>query len=199
MQSSTATSALSIDPRTEPITISGVFKRFNAMLCKPPASNARLERLLNAGNLPSMIGSGGDLCKSEESGASRTYVLYLENGVGEYYALAVGAVTHPDAPGRVRRDMADPLPVMVISRLAIDQSVQGQSMAPALLRDGVLRTIQAAEIAGIRGHPGARDLGQGEALLREVGFYSFGRRADDPDDNSGRSAESPPRKLKRSR
>jgi GNAT superfamily N-acetyltransferase len=46
--------------------------------------------------------------------------------------------------------MPDPVPVMVIGRLAVDQTVQGQGVGPALLRDAVLRTLQAAEIAGIR-------------------------------------------------
>jgi GNAT superfamily N-acetyltransferase len=46
--------------------------------------------------------------------------------------------------------MPDPVPVMVIGRLAVDQSAQGQAIGPALLRDAVLRTLQAAEIAGIR-------------------------------------------------
>ena len=67
-----------------------------------------------------------------------------------YYALAVGAVAHVEAPGRVRRNMPDPVPVMVIGRLAVDRTYQGQSLGPALLRDAVLRTVQAAEIAGIR-------------------------------------------------
>ncbi len=67
-----------------------------------------------------------------------------------YYALAVGAVAHAGAPGRVRRNMPDPVPVMVIGRLAVDQAVQGQAIGPALLRDAVLRTLQAGEIAGIR-------------------------------------------------
>jgi GNAT superfamily N-acetyltransferase len=67
-----------------------------------------------------------------------------------YYALAVGAVTHVAAPGRVRRNMPDPVPVMVIGRLAVDQALQGQAIGPALLRDAVLRTLQAAEIACIR-------------------------------------------------
>jgi GNAT superfamily N-acetyltransferase len=87
---------------------------------------------------------------NEESGASRTYVLCVENRVVGYYALTVGAVTHADAPGRVRQNMPDPVPVMIIGRLAIDQTMQGQSIGPALLRDAVLRTTQAAEIAGIR-------------------------------------------------
>jgi len=87
---------------------------------------------------------------NEESGASRTYVVCVGRRVLAYYALAVGAVAHVDAPGRVRRNMPDPVPVMVIGRLAIDQSIQGQGIGPALLRDAILRTLQAAEIAGIR-------------------------------------------------
>jgi GNAT superfamily N-acetyltransferase len=87
---------------------------------------------------------------NEESGASRTYVVCVGRRVVAYYALAVGAVAHVDAPGRARRNMPDPVPVMVIGRLAIDQSIQGQGIGPALLRDAILRTLQAAEIAGIR-------------------------------------------------
>jgi GNAT superfamily N-acetyltransferase len=88
--------------------------------------------------------------QNEECGASRTYALCVGSRVIGYYALAVGAVAHADAPGRVRRNMPDQVPVMVIGRLAIDQTMHGQSLGPALLRDAVLRTVQAAEIAGIR-------------------------------------------------
>ncbi len=88
--------------------------------------------------------------QNEESGASRTYVACMGKRVVGYYALAVGAVAHAGAPGRVRRNMPDPVPVMVIGRLAVDQAVQGQAIGPALLRDAVLRTLQAGEIAGIR-------------------------------------------------
>jgi predicted N-acetyltransferase YhbS len=87
---------------------------------------------------------------NEERGASRTYVVCQGRRVVGYYALAVGAVAHVDATGRIRRNMPDPVPVMVIGRLAIDCALQGQGMGPALLRDAVLRTLQAAEIAGIR-------------------------------------------------
>ena len=87
---------------------------------------------------------------NEESGASRTYVVCIENRVIGYYALAVGAVTHADAPGRIRRNMPDPVPVMVLGRLAVDQTEQGRAIGRGLLRDAVLRTLQAADIAGIR-------------------------------------------------
>ena len=87
---------------------------------------------------------------NEASGASRTYVICLRKTVVGYYTLAVGAVAHAEAAGRVRRNMPDPLPVMVLGRLAVDKSFQRRGIGKGLLRDAVLRTVQAAEIAGIR-------------------------------------------------
>lgn len=87
---------------------------------------------------------------NQTSGASRTYVLCADVKVIGYYALAVGAVAHHEASGRIRRNMPDPVPVMVLARLAIDRSYQGQGIGTALLRDAILRTMQAAQIAGIR-------------------------------------------------
>jgi GNAT superfamily N-acetyltransferase len=88
--------------------------------------------------------------QNERSGASRTYVVCAGQQVVGYYALAVGAVAHAHAPGRVRRNMPDPVPVMVIGRLAIHKDYQGKRIGPSLLRDAILRTLQAADIAGIR-------------------------------------------------
>src|SRR6202521_6165276 len=88
--------------------------------------------------------------QNEESGASRTYVVCAGQQVVGYYALAVGAVAHAGAPGRVRRNMPDPVPVMIIGRLAVDQEFHGHGLGQGLLRDAVLRTVQAADIAGIR-------------------------------------------------
>ncbi|MEJ7609177.1 MAG: GNAT family N-acetyltransferase, partial [Bryobacteraceae bacterium] len=88
--------------------------------------------------------------QNEESGASRTYVACIAERVVGYYALAVGAVTHAGTPGRIKRNMPDPVPVMVIGRLAVDSAFQGRGLGAALLRDAVLRTVQAADIAGIR-------------------------------------------------
>jgi GNAT superfamily N-acetyltransferase len=87
---------------------------------------------------------------NEASGSSRTYVVRAGQRVVGYYALANGAVTHAESPGRVRRNMPDPLPVMVLARLAVDQEFQGHGIGTGLLRDAILRTVQAAEIAGIR-------------------------------------------------
>lgn len=88
--------------------------------------------------------------QNEETGASRTYVVCARQQVVGYYALAVGAVAHVHAPGRVRRNMPDPIPIMIIGRLAVHKDYQGRRIGPALLRDAVLRTLQAADIAGVR-------------------------------------------------
>jgi GNAT superfamily N-acetyltransferase len=66
------------------------------------------------------------------------------------YTLATGAIAHAEAPGRIRRNAPDPVPVLVIGRLAVDRAFHGQGVGTGLLRDAVLRTVQAAEIAGIR-------------------------------------------------
>jgi GNAT superfamily N-acetyltransferase len=88
--------------------------------------------------------------QNEAAGASRTYVVCAGKKVAAYYSLAVGAVSHAVAPGRVRRNMPDPIPVMILGRLAVDKSFHGQGLGTALLRDAILRTMQAGEIAGIR-------------------------------------------------
>jgi len=88
--------------------------------------------------------------RNEATGASRTYTVCSKGRVVGYYTLAVGAVEAARAPGRVKRNMPDPVPVMVIGRLAVDQKYQGRGMGRALLRDAVLRIIQAADIVGVR-------------------------------------------------
>jgi GNAT superfamily N-acetyltransferase len=88
--------------------------------------------------------------RNEAEGASRTYVVRRGKQIVAYYCLATGAVLQAEAPGRVRRNMPDPIPVMVLGRLAVDRRFQGRGLGKALLRDATLRTLQAAHIAGIR-------------------------------------------------
>ncbi len=87
---------------------------------------------------------------NEETGASRTYVVCARGRVVGYYALATGGVAQAQAPGRVRRNMPDPVPVMILGRLAVDRDWQGRNLGAGLLRDSIVRTLQAAEIGGIR-------------------------------------------------
>ena len=88
--------------------------------------------------------------RNEASGASRTYVVCVGKRVIGYYTLAAGAVAHANAPGRIRRNMPEPVPVMVLGRLAVDKNFHSQGVGTGLLRDAVLRTVLAAEIVGIR-------------------------------------------------
>jgi GNAT superfamily N-acetyltransferase len=89
---------------------------------------------------------------NQASGASRTYVVCGDqHAVVGYYALAAGSVAHVDAPGRVKRNMPDPVPMMVLGRLAVDRSAQGRGVGYGLLKDAVLRVVQAADIVGVRG------------------------------------------------
>ena len=88
--------------------------------------------------------------QNEAARASRTFVVTGGGRVVGYYALATGAVSHGAATGRVRRNMPEPIPVMILARLAVDREYQGAGLGAALLRDALLRTLRAAEIAGIR-------------------------------------------------
>ena len=89
--------------------------------------------------------------KNQIQGASRTYVACQADRVVAYYAIASGAVTCNDATGRLRRNMPDPIPVVVLGRLGVDSSLHGQGVGRSLVRDAALRILQAADVIGIRG------------------------------------------------
>lgn len=85
------------------------------------------------------------------SGASRTFVVTDQTAcVFGYYALAAGAVSHVMATSGVRRNMPDPIPVMVLARLAVDQRAQGLKLGAALLQDAVSRAVAVSQNAGVR-------------------------------------------------
>ena len=88
---------------------------------------------------------------NQASGASRVFVTCEENRVAGYYALSSSAITPTITPGRFRRNMLNPIPVVLIRRLAIDKIRQGQGIGRALFRDAALRVSQAGETIGIRG------------------------------------------------
>jgi GNAT superfamily N-acetyltransferase len=88
---------------------------------------------------------------NQASGAARTFVVCEADKVVGYYALASGAVNVAAAAGRFRRNMPDPIPVVVLARLAIDRTYQGRSLGRALVRDAARRVVHAADAIGIRG------------------------------------------------
>ena len=85
------------------------------------------------------------------SGASRTFVVADDGGrVVGYYAMAAGAVSHQMATSPVRRNMPDPVPVMVLGRLAVDHRAQGAKLGAAMLLDAVNRVVAISQNAGVR-------------------------------------------------
>lgn len=89
--------------------------------------------------------------QNQQAGASQTYVALVEQEVVGYYTLVVGQVEYNDAPERLTKGLArHPVPIMLLARLAVSIASQGKSIGAGLLKDAMLRTLQAADIAGIR-------------------------------------------------
>lgn len=88
---------------------------------------------------------------NQQAGAAQTYVGLVGDTVVGYHALAVGHVLPDQAPDRLTKGLARrPVPIMLLARLAVDIRWHGQGIGRALLKDAMLRTLQAADIAGIR-------------------------------------------------
>lgn len=88
---------------------------------------------------------------NQKSNSAQTYVSCCSNAVVGFYSLAVGSVEPATAAPRVIKGIAQhPVPVMILARLAVDLQHQGVGLGKALLKDALLRTVHAAEIAGIR-------------------------------------------------
>ena len=93
--------------------------------------------------------------RTSEGWSARTYVLAPasepERVIG-YHCLATAIIERAQLPSaKLRRDMPDPLPMMLIARLAIDQNWQRRGLGSALLVDAVQRCVAASEIIGARG------------------------------------------------
>ena len=88
---------------------------------------------------------------NQRADSARTYVACRGSTVFAYYSLAAGAVERADAPRRIGMGLArHPIPVMLLARLAVDRTEQGRGLGRALVKDALLRTAAAADIAGIR-------------------------------------------------
>jgi predicted N-acetyltransferase YhbS len=88
---------------------------------------------------------------NQQAGAAQTYVAVSGKTVVGYYSLAVGQVAFDDAPRRLSKGLArHPVPMMLLARLAVSTVWQGRGLGSGLLKDAMRRTLQAADIAGIR-------------------------------------------------
>lgn len=88
---------------------------------------------------------------NQASGASRTFVVATaEQEVMGYYALAAGAIAHQDATRSIRQNMPDPVPVMVLARLAVDTRAQAMKLGAGLLQDALHRCVLVSQNTGVR-------------------------------------------------
>jgi len=85
-----------------------------------------------------------------EGNTGRTYVVASGTKVVGYYTLATGAAKREQLPKKLQRNSPDPIPLMVLARLAVDSRFQGQGIGHGLLKDALIRSIQASEIVGFR-------------------------------------------------
>jgi GNAT superfamily N-acetyltransferase len=88
--------------------------------------------------------------KNEGNGGSRTYVVCDDNQVVGFYALAAGSIARKEAAGKLKRNAPDPIPAVILGRLAVDTRWQGQGVGGALLKDAVERALNVAEHVGAR-------------------------------------------------
>ena len=89
--------------------------------------------------------------QNQQAEASQTYVALADDEVIGFYTLVVAEVEYDEAPARLGKGLAKhPIPLMLLARLAIAMTWQGKGLGAGLLKDAMLRTLQAAEIAGIR-------------------------------------------------
>jgi GNAT superfamily N-acetyltransferase len=89
--------------------------------------------------------------QNQQGNSANTYVACDDNRVIGFYSLSVGSVIHADSPKRISKGLAKhPIPVMILTRLAVDHKYMRQGLGKGLLKDALLRTVSASEIAGIR-------------------------------------------------
>jgi GNAT superfamily N-acetyltransferase len=90
---------------------------------------------------------------ADAAGSARTYVVVDDerDRVVGYYALTVASLEREEATGRAARGMPrHPIPAVLLARLAVDESVQGEGAGARLLVDAMQRTLLVAEETGIR-------------------------------------------------
>jgi predicted N-acetyltransferase YhbS len=110
--------------------------------------------------------------RNETEGASRTFVLCPGRRVIGYYSLAAGSILHTVATGKVRRNMPDPAPVLLLARLAVDQSWHGKGLGADLLSNAILRALGAADSIGVRAILVHAISDQAKAFYERHGFRS---------------------------
>jgi GNAT superfamily N-acetyltransferase len=109
---------------------------------------------------------------NQASGDTRTYIVHRELAVVGYYSLAPGSISRKEAISRATKSAPEPIPIVLLARLAVDKREQGQGIGPALVKDALKRAYAGAEIIGGRAvlvHAMDTDAA---AFYRKYGFES---------------------------
>jgi len=107
---------------------------------------------------------------NQASGDTRTYVVHRNLRVVGYYSLAPGSVSRKEAIARASRSAPEPIPIVLLARLAVDRQEQGQGLGPALLKDALQRAYAGAEIIGGRAVLVHAIDAEAAAFYRKYGF-----------------------------
>jgi GNAT superfamily N-acetyltransferase len=112
--------------------------------------------------------------QNQQAGSSQSYIALEGEEVIGYYTLVFGQVEYNDAPERLTKGLArHPVPIMLLARLAVARSRQGKGIGAGLLKDAILRTLHAADIAGIRAFAVHAKDDQARAFYERFGFSPF--------------------------
>jgi GNAT superfamily N-acetyltransferase len=109
--------------------------------------------------------------ENHQGRSARTYVAVREDRVIGYYTIAAGSASREEAPSRVAKGLGQyPVPIILLARLAVDRSEQGKGLGVALLKDAILRSARAADIAGCRALAVHAKENTAKAFYQKFGF-----------------------------
>lgn len=110
----------------------------------------------------------------QRANISQTYVSVMDGKILGYYSLVVGDVTYEDAPERLAKGLPrHPVPVLLLARLAVDQSWQSKGLGAALVTDAMRRTLQVADIVGVRALLVHAKDNEAQSFYLHLGFQPF--------------------------
>jgi ribosomal protein S18 acetylase RimI-like enzyme len=112
---------------------------------------------------------------NEAAGSSRTFVTHEvgRRPIIGYYTIAAASVVHDGVPSRRRRNAPDPVPAVLLGRLAVDQRFQGQGLGSSMVRDAIVRAVAAATQIGITVMIVDAQTDKAAHFYRQLGFVPF--------------------------
>jgi GNAT superfamily N-acetyltransferase len=169
-------------PPSSPGTTATRAERFRLSSSSSTQEKPRIEKL-RADHQTDVFDCGNEALNSyltrfawqnQRADSSQTYLALMGERVVGYYTLTVGEVSYGDAPERLAKGLSRyPVPVMILARLAVERNFQGQRLGQGLLLDAMRRTLQAAEVAGIRAILVHAKDDRARAFYEHFGFEAF--------------------------